>query len=453
MTVNNWTSLSLTMEAHMPKTKAAAIRNFYNETDWRSIPELVNNTRYSELTSNFPFNIKKEYDNTSFDPDTATARDWFNAWVKQEGLVVSKEHNQKDLLQPTAGWVSVDNIILGDIEGGQRIQFKTRKTARAVFERALEFDYTKYQSKFGLLDLHPSDPYSKFNGNLFAIDSGGSTCAAVLAGITHVPANSVVRITNRDQIGELFFGDAESKQSVSGEDKFKHKLAIDDPKAVLQHRLYHMLDLTPLRGHPAVANGTLQQFNIAALSKLMSQQFKNSDKTISGDHISYVTNEDMFDLRSCSNIVDVCKVVTNHYEEPTLQPALVKGLVEFYATFRTVVNATQLNRMIKDYKNGHCSLRGDKIDPQCYKQTINWDTMNALQTDLYLQGMTEGHRNYAVKVFAILWNHWAKKDKSIKKIQPAFIEYISDLKSHNFAYSPNHNYKTLLEEKLTAYKV
>jgi hypothetical protein len=421
----------------------------YNTIQWMPIGDIVKKLPYEVLTSTIPFKI--ENPNWGSDYPNPSAYDYYKQKCLEQNTELS-DINETDVIAPSKEeWVKTDEILLGN-EGDQRIQFTDKQTARAVFNRANEFEMPRFMCKLGYIDLKPKELEEQgydpaHSEKYFAIDGGGSICSASLRNIEYVPANSIVRITDVSQLGDYFFTDAESKQSVSGEEKFKHRLMIEDPLAVLQHDIYKSTGTTAIRNHP---NKSLRQFAIAALSVMIKGTFKGrTDTSISGDPVDMVRNEDKFAFRRCQNIKDALEAVQVVWAEPLqLTPSTTKAIIEAYATFGDVMTLRNLTQMLQDYKNGDVEIKGSKIHVNCIEGTIKFSSMDQLSTTGYLQGMAQaGHKGYGSYFFGMLWNHWQKSNRSVKKIQQDFLDHIvKNGKSSYYYYDAKKDYSILKKD-------
>lgn len=425
------------------------VKTQYNTTPWTAIGELVKKVPYSEHTSVIPFKI--ENPNWSSNNPTPTAYDYYAQKCFEESTIFP-DINEKDVVEPKQDdWVKVDEVLLGD-EGDQRIQFKQKQTARAVFNRADNFEMPRFMCKLGYINLTPKELEEQgynpdHSGRYFAIDGGGSLCAASLRNIEYVPANSVIRINQVEQLGDYFYTDAESKQSVSGEEKYKHNLMCEQPLALLQHEIYKSTGTTPIHNHP---DNSLRQFAITALKKMIEGKFQDNHNTsLSGDPANMINNEDKFPFRNCQNIKDVLEAVQVTWSEPLdLLPAVVKTAIEAYATFGDIMTPRTFTQMLKDYKDGTVSLNGDKIHVNCIEGRIKFSSMKAMSDSLHLQGMVESHKGYGVYVWGTLWNHWIKSKRNGKKIQQEFLDTIlKEGKSHYYYYHSKKDYSVLTATK------
>ena len=174
-----------------------------------------------------------------------------------------------------------------------------------------------------------------------------------------------------------------------------------------------------------------------------------TDTSISGDPVDMVRNEDKFAFRRCQNIKDALEAVQVVWAEPLqLTPSTTKAIIEAYATFGDVMTLRNLTQMLQDYKNGDVEIKGSKIHVNCIEGTIKFSSMDQLSTTGYLQGMAQaGHKGYGSYFFGMLWNHWQKSNRSVKKIQQDFLDHIvKNGKSSYYYYDAKKDYSILKKD-------
>ena len=411
----------------------------YNTTDLTCVIDICKTIPYSELTSSTPFAIKdKQWLNANPNP---TAYDYYKQkCIEQETVLSDIEQTKTNcIFPPEKLWIPLSELFLSD-GGDQRIQFKERKTARVVYDRADDLDCSRANVRLGRIDI----PGHNLEGKYGIIDGGGTCCAFVLRDMDKVPVNSIVSITTPEQLGDYFFHDAESKQSVAGEETFKHKVVTGDPEACLKHRVYQDTGTTAIRNHP---NKDLKHFALTALSKLLKERFHNSTTTsISGDTVNEIKDESLYPTRKFRNIIESLEAIQSNYDESPISPAVGKELTRFYATFQSIMNLRQLTQFIKDYKEGVCKIKGANVHPMCLPGQVDFSSQTKISDSLDLQSQTDSHRSYGTVVFGKLWNHRAKGNPGLRKISPEFLDLIFEQgRDKAFLYDATKNYKDTIK--------
>jgi hypothetical protein len=408
-----------------------------------TIKEIVKETA---MQAPWPFSISDaEWHSNNPDP---TAYELFHQWTSENNKIFTDLSDQNNVWYEPK--IEVDNVYLDDA-GEQRNQLKDPETARNVMNNAVNFQFTRALVWLALIDI-PGNP---FNGKYKVMDGGGTLCSASLRNIKYIGA-IVVRITNESELGKNFFELAQSRKSVRGEDTFKHKLVMGDPLALLQHKLYRETDTTIYENVP---NKSLKHLPLTAQKKMIIEKFTAVDDTsISGDTVDQVNDEDLFSTRSCENITDVIHALHSIYKDETkIVPAVFKEVTRWYASVNSLVTYTQMYKMLEDYKDGRITIQnkflssGNKVEyrvhPNAKSGELDFSTMSAMRDSLDLQTQTEGSKMYGTYVFSKLWNHWAKENRGITKIQDAWLERrLEQGKSTAFRYNPAINYDKEFKE-------
>lgn len=405
--------------APVPANKGAIrkdLQETFNATaGFHKIIDILNSPN-DKLTSSIPYNVKDE-DWHSRHPNP-TPSQYFKQWCRESEQELSALDDENDVVFPEKkDWIDLYKAYLND-EGLQRNQLKNRKTQRNVWKNAVNFKYTMARVEAELIDI-PGHP---LHGMYNIWDGGGTTSAALLRDIRFLPAR-VIRVTKEEEIGTKFFALANSVESVTGEETFKHRYYLEEPLAVLQARIFKATDTTPMQNHP---NRQLKQLALTALKKMTEETFANTtETTISGDPKGMVKNPALFEQRQCHNIVEVLEAIqTNWEDENPIVPAVFKEFTRFYATFGDVVTLRKFNQMIKDYIRGNVEIKGSDIHIDCVRETIDWTSQKKLSNGLGLQSKTDQHRSYGTYVLAKCWNHWAESQGFVKTINLEFLEDI-----------------------------